>query len=366
MLGRRAVGVEARQRAVAQLAPPQQRVVPSRSSGRSGRPGADAASRRRPTSSSSGQSTGARRAAARRARRRGPRRGPGGRLGRGRAHGEGRRGAGSAPGPAGYWTRECTARSRSRLARPVPRPPRVLSSARMKLIIQIPCLNEEETLPATLADLPREVDGLRRGRVARHRRRLDRPHGRGRARERRRPHRPPDEQQGPRRRLPGRPRRVPEARRRRDRQHRRRQPVLRRRHPEARRADRRGHGRHGRRRPPDRHDRALLAAEEAPAEARLVGRAPGLGHRRHRHDLRLPRLQPRGRDPDGGRLEVHLHARDDHPGRQAARRHRARPDPDEPEDARVAPVPVDVAPTCAATRSRSSASTRSTSRCASS
>src|SRR5689334_17654671 len=30
----------------------------------------------------------------------------------------------------------------------------------MKLIIQIPCLNEEETLPGTLADLPREVDGF--------------------------------------------------------------------------------------------------------------------------------------------------------------------------------------------------------------
>lgn len=30
----------------------------------------------------------------------------------------------------------------------------------MKLIIQIPCLNEEETLPATLGDLPREVDGF--------------------------------------------------------------------------------------------------------------------------------------------------------------------------------------------------------------
>ena len=30
----------------------------------------------------------------------------------------------------------------------------------MKLIIQIPCLNEEETLPVTLADLPREVDGF--------------------------------------------------------------------------------------------------------------------------------------------------------------------------------------------------------------
>lgn len=30
----------------------------------------------------------------------------------------------------------------------------------MKLIIQIPCLNEEEQLPAALADLPREVDGF--------------------------------------------------------------------------------------------------------------------------------------------------------------------------------------------------------------
>jgi glycosyltransferase involved in cell wall biosynthesis len=30
----------------------------------------------------------------------------------------------------------------------------------MKLIIQIPCLNEEESLPVTLADLPRQVDGF--------------------------------------------------------------------------------------------------------------------------------------------------------------------------------------------------------------
>src|SRR4051812_48177441 len=30
----------------------------------------------------------------------------------------------------------------------------------MKLIIQIPCLNEEATLPRTLADLPREVAGF--------------------------------------------------------------------------------------------------------------------------------------------------------------------------------------------------------------
>jgi glycosyltransferase involved in cell wall biosynthesis len=32
----------------------------------------------------------------------------------------------------------------------------------MKLIIQIPCLNEEDQLPATLADLPRQVDGIDR------------------------------------------------------------------------------------------------------------------------------------------------------------------------------------------------------------
>src|SRR5262245_34419330 len=30
----------------------------------------------------------------------------------------------------------------------------------MKLIIQIPCLNEAQTLPATLADLPRDVEGF--------------------------------------------------------------------------------------------------------------------------------------------------------------------------------------------------------------
>jgi glycosyltransferase involved in cell wall biosynthesis len=30
----------------------------------------------------------------------------------------------------------------------------------MKLIIQIPCLNEEQTLPATIADLPRQIDGF--------------------------------------------------------------------------------------------------------------------------------------------------------------------------------------------------------------
>lgn len=34
------------------------------------------------------------------------------------------------------------------------------SSPRRKLVIQIPCLDEERTLPATLADLPRRVDGF--------------------------------------------------------------------------------------------------------------------------------------------------------------------------------------------------------------
>jgi glycosyltransferase involved in cell wall biosynthesis len=33
-------------------------------------------------------------------------------------------------------------------------------AARMKLIIQIPCFDEEQTLPATLADLPREIPGI--------------------------------------------------------------------------------------------------------------------------------------------------------------------------------------------------------------
>ncbi|MEE2658380.1 MAG: glycosyltransferase family 2 protein [Candidatus Latescibacterota bacterium] len=30
----------------------------------------------------------------------------------------------------------------------------------LKLVVQIPCLNEEETLPATLAEIPRKIDGI--------------------------------------------------------------------------------------------------------------------------------------------------------------------------------------------------------------
>ena len=32
--------------------------------------------------------------------------------------------------------------------------------APVKLIVQIPCLDEEETLPATLEDLPRQIEGI--------------------------------------------------------------------------------------------------------------------------------------------------------------------------------------------------------------
>ena len=124
-----------------------------------------------------------------------------------------------------------------------------------------------------------------------------------------------------------------------------------------------GRRRHGRRRPRDRPDRALLAAEEAPPAAGQRGGAARLGHHRPRHHLGLPRLQPRGRAADAGGLEVHLHARDDHPGRQDAGGRRARADPDQREDARVAPVPLDVGVRAPQRRGRSSASTRSTSRC---
>ncbi len=30
----------------------------------------------------------------------------------------------------------------------------------MKLIVQIPCFNEEETLPITVKDIPRNIEGI--------------------------------------------------------------------------------------------------------------------------------------------------------------------------------------------------------------
>ena len=103
--------------------------------------------------------------------------------------------------------------------------------------------------------------------------------------------------------------------------------------------------------------------QAAPAAPGLLGGAPGLVHRGPRHHLGLSRLQPRGGAADAGGLEVHLHAGDDHPGGQAAGGGRPR--------RRSAPTPRRASrgcsrrsrPTSAATGCRSSASTPSTSRC---
>ena len=141
----------------------------------------------------------------------------------------------------------------------------------MKLIIQIPCLNEEDQLPVTLGDLPREVPGFdevewliiddgstdRTIEVARalgvdHIVQLTNNKGLASA-----------FQAGLDACL--------KLGRRRHRQHRRRQPVLGRRHPRARRADRRGRGRHGGRRPQRHGHRALLVREEAAPAARAAG-----------------------------------------------------------------------------------------------
>jgi glycosyltransferase involved in cell wall biosynthesis len=35
-----------------------------------------------------------------------------------------------------------------------------MSASARKLVIQIPCFNEEQTLPETVADLPRQVSGF--------------------------------------------------------------------------------------------------------------------------------------------------------------------------------------------------------------
>ncbi len=103
--------------------------------------------------------------------------------------------------------------------------------------------------------------------------------------------------------------------------------------------------------------------KRAAAAAGLLGRAPGLLDRDPGHHLGVSGLQPRGGAADAGRVEVHLHAGDDHPGRQAAGRRRPRADPDQPQDARVAAVPVHDGLHPPQRRSRSSASTPSTSRC---
>ena len=74
--------------------------------------------------------------------------------------------------------------------------------------------------------------------------------------------------------------------------------------------------------------RPLLGLEEAASAPGKLGRAARLGHPGPGHDLRLSRLQPGGRTAAPGRLQLHLHAREPDPGRQDAGRGRARRDCD--------------------------------------
>jgi glycosyltransferase involved in cell wall biosynthesis len=84
--------------------------------------------------------------------------------------------------------------------------------------------------------------------------------------------------------------------------------------------------------------RSHVVAEAAAAAARELGRAPGLEYDGARHHQRIPRVHARGRPADDRRLGVLVHARDDHPGRQAAHGDRPRAGRDEPAHARVAAV----------------------------
>ena len=165
----------------------------------------------------------------------------------------------------------------------------------MKLIIQIPCFNEEKTLPATLADLPREVPGFdsvewlviddgstdRTVDVARangvdHIVRLTNNKGLANG-----------FQAG----LDAALKLGADVIVNTDADNQYYGPDV----AQARRADRRRQRRHGRRRPPGDDDRRLLALEEVAPAARLVGRAPGVADDLARHHVGLPRLQPRGR-----------------------------------------------------------------------
>ena len=208
----------------------------------------------------------------------------------------------------------------------------------MKLIVQIPCLDEEETLPLVVASIPRRIPGIdvvevlvvddgstdRTLEVARALRR--RPH--------RQQHRPPGPGPVVRDRHP----RGAPARRGHHRQHRRRQPVPAGAHPGPRRADPRRDGGHGGGRPPGPHDHRVLAAEAAAAAVRQpggqLGRRDGGGGR----GVRVPRLLPRGRDPAQRRHRLQLRHGDPRLGGPQAAGDRARRRDDEPEDPRVAAV----------------------------
>ncbi len=231
-----------------------------------------------------------------------------------------------------------------------------------KLIIQIPCLNEADTLPSTLRDLPREIPGIDTIEVLV----IDDGSTDGTVEVARaagvRAHHLASQQARSRHRVHDRHRRGAEARRRFHRQYRRRQSV-------------RG------------RDIPTLVAPLVSGEADIVigdrnvetlkhlswtrKRLQHLGSwvvrqvsntRVPGHDERLPRLHARSGAADEHRLGLHVHARIDHPGRQEADGDCAR--------ARFARTrrraPRGCSTTCGSTssdrRRRSCASTRCTSR----
>ena len=100
-----------------------------------------------------------------------------------------------------------------------------VSRSVMKLVVQVPCLNEEETLPSVLQSIPRSIDGIDEIVIVVIDDGSHRPDGRGGPVARRHPLRPARPQPGPGPLVPGRRQLRAGDRGRHRRQHRRRQPV---------------------------------------------------------------------------------------------------------------------------------------------
>ncbi len=133
-------------------------------------------------------------------------------------------------------------------------------------------------------------------------------------------------------------------------------------HRQAGRAAAPGRGRHRHRRPQHPGPAAHVVAEETAAAVRQLDGTPGFGHDGAGHDQRLPRLHARSGAAHDDRLRLLLHARVDHPGRQEAHGDRARRSR-APTRARARRgCSTACSPTSSARPRPSSASTRCTSR----